>query len=421
MKASDLARLMEELGQRARRAAALAANATNEVRSAALMAAAEALMRDKTLILEANARDMARAREMDRDAAFLDRLALDGKRVAAMADGLVAIAKRPDPLGVIDRSWTMPNGLVFERVRTAIGVIAVIFESRPNVAADAAGLCLKSGNAVILRGGSESTASVSRILTAIREGLLAAGLPEDAVQQVPVADRAAVGHLLGMTRHVDLLIPRGGRSLVARVEAESRVPVLAHLMGVNHSYVHESADPDKAEAVLLNAKMRRPGICGATETLLIDRSIAPAMLPRLAMALSRAGCRLRGDDASVALSPLIEPGTAEDYDTEWLDAVLSVRIVAGIDEALDHIARHGTHHSEAIIAEDRQAAERFLDAVDAAIVFHNCSTQFADGGEFGFGAEIGIATGRLHARGPVGAEHLTIYKYKVRGTGQTRP
>jgi glutamate-5-semialdehyde dehydrogenase len=416
---------MEDLGNRARSAQRRLVNASHEQRTEALRRAAAELRSRSGAILEANARDMEIAAGDDRGDAFLDRLRLTPDRVEGMAAGLEAIAARPDPLGAVDQSWTRTDGLAFQRVRVPLGVIAVVFESRPNVAADAAGLCIISGNAVILRGGSESRQSVDAILGAVRAGLEAAGLPADAVTQVPSQDRALVGVLLRMTDHVDLLIPRGGRSLVARVQAESRVPVLGHLMGVNHTYVHTGADPEMAEQVVVNAKMRRTGICGATETLLVDQEAADALLPRLGRALDRAGCRLRGDPAAVRIlsgaEVPVEPAGEEDWDTEWLDAVLGVRVVSGIDEALAHVDAHGTGHTEAIVTGDPGAAERFLREVDAAIVLHNASTQFADGGEFGFGAEIGIATGRIHARGPVGAEHLTSYKYRVHGSGHTRP
>ncbi|RMD89061.1 MAG: glutamate-5-semialdehyde dehydrogenase [Alphaproteobacteria bacterium] len=419
MNRGGLADTMAALGAAARKAQRALGVSPHARRQAALGAAARELRARAADILAANAADLAAAG--DRPAAFRDRLALDPARIAAMADGLEAIAARPDPLGVVDQAWRREDGLAFERVRVPLGVIAVIFESRPNVAADAAGLCLKAGNAVILRGGSESRRSVAAILEAVRAGIAEAGLPADAVQPVPTQDRAAVGHLLTMTEHVDLLIPRGGRSLVERVAAESRVPVLGHLMGLNHCYVHAGADRDMAVRIVVNAKMRRPGICGATETLLVDRAVADSHLPAIAAALAEAGCRLRGDPAARAIAPTMEPAAAGDWDTEWLDAVIGVRVVAGLDEALAHITAHGSGHTEAIITGDAAAAARFLDEVDAAIVLHNASTQFADGGEFGFGAEIGIATGRIHARGPVGAEHLTSYKYRVRGNGHVRP
>lgn len=416
---------MQALGRRAREAQQGLVKAPHTQRVDALVQAAAAIRGGTEALLAANALDLAAAGRGDRPDAFLDRLRLTKERVEAMASGLEAIARRPDPLGAVDQEWQRDDGMAFQRVRVPLGVIAVVFESRPNVAADAAGLCLKSGNAAILRGGSESRRSVEVILDAVRTGLEHAGLPVDAVSQVPSQDRALVGHLLRMTEYVDLLIPRGGRSLVARVQEESRVPVLGHLMGVNHTYVHAGADPEMAKRILVNAKMRRTGICGATETLLIDESVAGVLLPDLIQALAAAGCRLRGDQAAHRVAEAhglaMEPAVEEDWDTEWLDAVLGVRVVAGLDQALTHIAAHGTGHTEAIVTQDPRAAEHFLREVDAAIVMHNASTQFADGGEFGFGAEIGIATGRIHARGPVGAEHLTSYKYRVHGQGHIRP
>lgn len=416
---------MQALGRRAREAQQGLVNAPHTQRVDALVQAAAAIRTGADRLMSANALDLAAAGRGDRSDAFLDRLRLTEERIEAMASGLEAIARRPDPLGAVDQEWQREDGMAFQRVRVPLGVIAVVFESRPNVAADAAGLCLMSGNAAILRGGSESRRSVEVILDAVRTGLEHAGLPIDAVSQVPSQDRALVGHLLRMTEHVDLLIPRGGRSLVARVQEESRVPVLGHLMGVNHTYVHAGADPEMAERIVVNAKMRRTGICGATETLLIDESVAEALLPDLSRALAAAGCRLRGDRTAHGLAEAhglpMEPATDEDWDTEWLDAVLGVRVVQGVDQALAHIAAHGTGHTESIVTQDPGAAERFLREVDAAIVMHNASTQFADGGEFGFGAEIGIATGRIHARGPVGAEHLTSYKYRVHGQGHIRP
>jgi len=413
---------MHELGRRVRAAQAALLTPPHDRRQAALGAAAAQLRARTDAILAANAQDLA-ALDPARGDAFRDRLALDGRRVESMAAGLEAIAARPDPLGAVDQAWRRDDGLAFERVRVPLGVIAVIFESRPNVAADAAGLALKAGNGVILRGGSESARSVGEILDAVRAGLAEAGLPKDAVSPVPTQDRAAVGHLLAMREHVDLLIPRGGRSLVERVQADSRVPVLGHLMGINHTYVHAAADPEMARVIVLDAKMRRPGICGATETLLIDRACLDSHLPAIAAALTDAGCRLKADDDARALLPdsaAVEAAAPGDWDMEWLDAVIGIRSVDGPDDALAHIAAHGTGHTEAIVTADAATAERFLAEVDAAIVLHNASTQFADGGEFGFGAEIGIATGRIHARGPVGAEHLTSYKYRVRGAGHVR-
>ncbi len=417
----ELKNQMTRLGRAVRDAQRTLGSSSHESRQSALRAAAEAIRARRSELLEANDLDVDAARARGRSDAFLDRLRLDEDRIEAMSAGLEAIADRPDPLGVVDQSWARNDGLAFERVRVPLGVIAVIFESRPNVAADAAGLAVKSGNGAILRGGSESAKSVEVILDAVTEGLRSAGLPLAAVEAVPTQDREAVGHLLEMTEFIDLLIPRGGRSLVERVQGESRVPVLGHLMGINHTFVHAEADLDMGVRVVVNAKMRRPGICGATETVLVDRPVAPEYLPGLVAALREAGCRIRADEAARAIVPDLERATAADWDTEWLDAVIGVRVVDGIDGALRHIASHGTGHTEAIITEGAEAAERFLSEVDAAIVLHNASTQFADGGEFGFGAEIGIATGRIHARGPVGAEHLTSYKYRVRGTGHTRP
>ncbi|MBV9778113.1 MAG: glutamate-5-semialdehyde dehydrogenase, partial [Acetobacteraceae bacterium] len=354
-------------------------------------------------------------------AAFRDRLALTPDRVEAMARGLEDIAALPDPLGRTLAEWTRPNGLRIQRVATPIGVIGMVYESRPNVGADAAGLCLKSGNAVILRGGSESHRSAQAINVALAAGLRAAGLPEAAVQVAPTADRAYVAAMLGAAGLIDLVIPRGGKSLVERVQREARVPVLAHAEGLCHTYVHAAADPAMARAVVCNAKLRRPGVCGATETLLIDAEAAAALLPGIVAELRARGCDFRADEAARAIVPDLPPAREEDYDTEWLDAVLSVRVVDGVDEALAHIARHGSEHTDAIITEDAAAAGRFLRGVDSAVALWNASTQFCDGGEFGFGAEIGIATGRIHARGPVGLEQLTTYRYLVRGHGQVRP
>ncbi|MCH8153889.1 MAG: glutamate-5-semialdehyde dehydrogenase, partial [Proteobacteria bacterium] len=353
--------------------------------------------------------------------ALLDRLALDPARVEAMAEGLEAIARFPDPVGRVLAEWERPNGLKIARVSVPLGVIAIIYESRPNVTADAGGLCLKSGNAAILRGGSESFHSSAAILECLQAGLRQVGLPEAAIQRVPTSDRAAVGILLTMNDFVDIIVPRGGRGLIERVQNESRIPVIAHLDGLCHTYVHAAADPEMARRIALNAKMRRTGICGATETLLIDRAIAQDQLGPILDDLVAAGCEIRGDETVCRLEPRAVPATPEDWDTEYLDAILSVKVVDGLDSAIAHIERHGSHHTEAIVTADTAAAEAFLDRVDSAIVLHNASTQYADGGEFGMGAEIGISTGRLHARGPVGAEQLTTYKYLVRGAGQVRP
>lgn len=406
-------------GGRARRAARALARAPSEQRRAGLRAAADAIRADAEGILAANAADMARAGTGGLSVAMLDRLRLDAGRLAGMADGVAAVAALPDPVGtVIDRS-ERPNGLVLTRVRVPIGVIGIIFESRPNVTADAGALAVMAGNAAILRGGSEAIETNRALHAALVRGLVEAGMPADAAQLVDTTDRAAVGALLGAAGLVDLIIPRGGKSLVARVQAEARVPVLAHLDGMNHSYIHAAADPDKATALAVNAKLRRTGVCGATETLLIDRAFPEP--GRVLSALAEAGCELRGDAAAQALDPRVLAAEADDWDTEYLDAILSVAIVDDLDAAIAHIERHGSHHTDAIVTEDTEAAERFLAEVDSAIVIWNASTQFADGGEFGLGAEIGIATGRLHARGPVALEGLTTYKWQVRGTGQTRP
>ncbi|HEX4737676.1 MAG TPA: glutamate-5-semialdehyde dehydrogenase [Allosphingosinicella sp.] len=404
---------IEDMGRAARQAAAVLREAPAGQRSAAIRAAAGEIRRRKDAILAANRNDVAGA------TALIDRLTLDEKRVAAMADAVEAIAGLSDPVGAEIARWQRPNGLDIARVRTPIGVIGMIYESRPNVTADAAAICLRSGNAVILRAGSEALRSALAIHEAIAAALRAAGLPESCVQIVPTPDREAVGLMLeGLGGTIDLLIPRGGKSLVELVSREARVPVLGHLEGVCHTYVHRSADPEMAASIVTNAKMRRVSVCGATETLLIDAEAAPSLLPPIAEALS--GCELRGDEAARAIVPM-KAAEEGDWHAEYLAPILAVKIVAGLDEAIDHIARYGTGHTEAIVAEDEPAAEAFLARVDSAIVIWNASTQFADGGEFGFGAEIGIATGKLHARGPVGPEQLTSFKYVVRGAGQTRP
>ena len=410
-----------ELGARARAALPALARAGREAKDAALAAAAGTLREGKRRLLEANAEDVAAARADGMAASFLDRLTLTPERIEAMAAGLEAIAALPDPVGRVLDGTTRPNGLAIERVAVPIGVIGMIYESRPNVAADAGALCLKSGNAVILRGGSDSARSTAVIVAAMRGGLAKAGLPEDAVQAVGTPDRAAVAELLrGAGGTVDLVIPRGGKGLVALVQAEARVPTLLHLDGNCHSYVHAAADLTMALEIIRNAKLRRTGVCGATESILVDGAIATAFIPALADAFAGA-CELRGDAASRAIDPRIGAAGDDDWGTEYLDAIASVAVVEGLAEAIAWINRHGSHHTDAILTEDSAAAERFLAEVDSAIVMHNASTQFADGGEFGMGAEIGIATGRLHARGPVGLEQLTTYKYRVRGAGQTRP
>ena len=416
-----LERDMLALGEAARAAAAELALAPRAAKDAALLAGAEALRGGTEAILTANARDMAAARAKGLGGAMLDRLELTDKRVAAMAEGLETIAGLDDPVGAELARWSRPNGLDIARVRVPLGVVGIIYESRPNVTADAGALCLKAGNAAILRGGSESFHSSAAIMAALGAGLDAAGLPVAAIQVVPTADRAAVGHLLRMAEHLDVIVPRGGRSLIERVMAESRIPVLAHLEGNCHTYLHASADADMAVPIAVNAKLRRTGVCGATETLLVDAAAAERLLPPVLAALIAGGCAIRGDEAVRALEPLATPAVEQDWRTEYLDAILAVKTVSGLDEAIEHINRYGSHHTDCIVAGDAAAAARFLREVDSAIVLHNASTQFADGGEFGMGAEIGIATGRLHARGPVGVEQLTSYKYVVRGTGQVRP
>ncbi|MEC3912488.1 glutamate-5-semialdehyde dehydrogenase [Sphingobium sp. CR2-8] len=411
--------LIAAMGARARRAAATIAQASDAQKADALRRAAQALRDQAPTIIAANARDMDNARANGLSPALLDRLKLDADRVAATADGVEQVAALPNPLGSVIDTAVRPNGLALSRVRVPLGVIGIIYESRPNVTADAAALCLRAGNAVILRGGSEAKESNRAIHAAIIEGIMAAGLPADVVQLVPTTDRAAVGALLKAAEFVDLIVPRGGKSLVARVQEEARVPVLAHLDGINHSYVDGAADPAMAQALVVNAKMRRTGVCGSTETVLIDRAYAQA--PALVQALLDARCEVRGDDAVQAMDGRVVPASDADWDTEYLDAIVSIRLVDGVDAAIAHIATHASHHTDAIITDDAATAERFLNAVDSAIVMWNASTQFADGGEFGLGAEIGISTGRLHARGPVALEGLTTYKWIVRGTGQTRP
>ncbi len=417
---STLKSQMLEAGARAWSAARILAQAPGDKRTAALTAMAANLRAAREAILAANANDVVRARDAGRGAAFIDRLMLDAARIDAMAAGVETIAALADPVGAVTAEWTQPNGLNFQRVRTPIGVIGMIFESRPNVAADAGALALRAGNAIILRGGSDSAESVAAIVTSLRAALARAGLPEDAIQAAPSADRAAVGMMLnGLNGMIDVIIPRGGKSLVERVQREARVPVFAHLEGICHTYIHANADAEKAVSITLNAKMRRVSVCGATETLLIDRAIATALLPRLAQALSESGCELRGNGEARAIAQM-NLASEEDWRAEYLAPILAVRVVDDIDAAIAHIARYGSQHTESIVTEDAAAAETFLRRVDSAIVLHNASTQFADGGEFGFGGEIGIATGRLHARGPVGAEQLTTFKYIVRGDGQVR-
>ncbi|WP_343560523.1 glutamate-5-semialdehyde dehydrogenase [Kiloniella sp. b19] len=418
---NDLHQQMQTLGQAAKTAAAKMALASPEQKNQALRAAAQALRDQSRKIMDANALDMAAGEEKGLSDAMLDRLALNADRIEAMARGLETIAEAADPVGKTLKEWEQPNGLRFKQVSVPLGVIGIIYESRPNVTADAGALCLKSGNATILRGGSESYNSSGAILEALQSGLEAAGLPAAAIQRVPTRDREAVGILLTMSETVDLIIPRGGRGLIERIMNEARVPVLAHLDGLCHTYLHASADPEMARTVVLNAKMRRTGICGATETLLVDQGFSDEALVPILKELQEKGCALRGSAEIGKLIGDVSPATDEDWDTEYLDAILSVKRVANIAGAIEHINRHGSHHTEAIIAEDGEAVERFQREVDAGIVMHNTSTQFADGGEFGMGAEIGISTGKMHARGPVGADQLTSYKYCVTGSGQTRP
>jgi len=419
---ADTAAVMPEIGRRARKAARVLALAPTAQKDKALTAIAEAIRQRKADILAANAEDIAEAKRGGANAAFLDRLALDDKRVSAMAAGVEVIRELADPVGEVTESWTRPNGMVIERVRVPLGVVGIIYESRPNVTADAAALCLKAGNAAILRGGSESQRSNRAIHAAVAEGLVQAGLPAEAIQLVPTRDRAAVGMMLaGLDGAVDVIVPRGGKSLVARVQQEARVPVFAHLEGICHVYVDKAASLDMAKSILLNAKMRRTGVCGAAETLLVDRAVAPTHLKPLVTMLLDAGCEVRGDDATRKADTRVKPASEEDWSTEYLDSIISARVVNGVDDAIAHIERYGSHHTDSIVTDDKAAAEKFLREVDSAIVLHNASTQFADGGEFGFGAEIGIATGRFHARGPVGAEQLTSFNYRVRGSGQIRP
>ncbi len=419
---ADLAAAMLAMGKRARAAARVLALADADTKTNALKAAADAVRAATADILAANARDVARAQAEGVSGSFLDRLSLTPARIEAMAEGIEAVAGLADPVGKVTERWERPNGMLIERVRTPLGVIGVIYESRPNVTADAAALCLRSGNAVILRGGSDSLASSGAIHRAFVAGLVSAGLPADTVQFVDTSDRAAVGLMLGgLEGTVDVIVPRGGKSLVARVQSDARVPVFSHLDGIVHVFIDKAADLDMAKTVVLNAKMRRTGICGAAETLLVDKAVAATHLKPLVEMLIDAGCEIRGDAAVQAVDGRVRPAKDADWDTEYLDAILAVKVVDGLDEAIQHIEQHGSHHTDCIVTQDQAAADRFLAEVDSAIVLHNASTQFADGGEFGFGAEIGIATGRMHARGPVGAEQLTSFKYRIHGSGQTRP
>jgi glutamate-5-semialdehyde dehydrogenase len=413
---------MRSLGREVREAARAVALAPAARKNRALAAMAEAIRTSRAAILAANAQDVAQATAAQASAAFIDRLALDDTRVEAMAAGLEVIRKLKDPVGSVIAAWRRPNGMRIERVRVPLGVVGVIYESRPNVTADAGALCLKAGNAVVLRGGSDSFRSSQTIHAALVTGLREAELPAAAISMVPTREREAVGMMLaGLDGAIDVLVPRGGKSLVARVQSEARIPVFAHLEGVCHVYVDAKAKPAMAKAIVLNAKMRRTGVCGAAETLLVDRKAAPKLLKPLVAMLLDAGCEVRGDAATQAVDARVKPASEVDWSTEYLDAIITAGIVDGVDGAIAHIERYGSHHTDAIVTEDNKAAEKFLREVDSAIVLHNASTQFADGGEFGFGAEIGIATGRLHARGPVGVEQLTTFNYRIRGSGQTRP
>ncbi|MDE1972727.1 MAG: glutamate-5-semialdehyde dehydrogenase [Hyphomicrobiales bacterium] len=417
-----LATTMREIGRDARAAARTLALAPAAQKNRALAAMAKAIRGSRAALLAANAEDLTDAKAAGATVAFLDRLTLTPERIEAMAKGLDAVRKLADPVGTVVAAWRRPNGMRIERVRVPLGVVGIIYESRPNVTADAGALCLKAGNAVILRGGSESFRSIRAIHAALAEGLAAADLPTAAISMVPTPERAAVGMMLaGMDGAIDVLVPRGGKDLVGRVQTEARVPVFAHLEGVCHVYVDRSAKLPMAKAIVLNAKMRRTGVCGAAETLLIDRAGASKLLKPLIAVLIDAGCEIRGDDAVQAVDARVKPASEADWSTEYLDAIITAGVVDGVDAAIAHIERFGSHHTDAIVTENRKAAEKFLREVDSAIVLHNASTQFADGGEFGFGGEVGIATGRLHARGPVGVEQLTTFKYRIRGNGQTRP
>jgi glutamate-5-semialdehyde dehydrogenase len=419
---TDIRAAMREVGAKARVAAREVANAPADRKNRALLAGARILRQRLGEILAANELDCEDARAKDLSAALIDRLTLNSTRIEAIALGLEEVAALPDPVGRVLATYTRPNGLIIERVSTPLGVVGVIYESRPNVTADAGALCLKSGNAVVLRGGSDSFRSSAAIHACLVAGLKEAGLPEAAITRAPFAAREVVGEMLeGLDGTLDVIVPRGGKSLVERVQREARVPVFAHLEGIVHVYVDRSVDFDKALKIIVNAKMRRTGVCGAAETLLVHRAVAPFLLGKLIDALIKAGCAVRGDAATREVDSRVTAASEEDWRTEYLDAIISVRVVDSLDAAIDHIETYGSHHTDCIVTEDKAAAERFLKEVDSAIVLHNASTQFADGGEFGFGAEIGIATGRMHARGPVGLEQLCTFKYRVRGDGQTRP
>jgi glutamate-5-semialdehyde dehydrogenase len=418
----ELAAAMRDIGRRARAASRVLSTASADQKNAALTAMAAEIRRNIGVIVASNADDLADARSSGANSAFVDRLLLTEQRVEAMAASVEAVAKLSDPVGTVADSWTRPNGMTIERVRVPLGVIGIIYESRPNVTADAGTLCVKAGNAAILRGGSDSFRTSRAIHAALAAGLRTARLPEDAIQLVPTRDRDAVGMMLaGLDGNIDVIVPRGGKGLVGRVQAEARVPVFAHLEGVVHVYVDKAASLDMAKTILLNAKMRRTGVCGAAETLLVDKAAAAQDLKPLVTMLLDAGCEVRGDKATQAVDARVKPASDDDWSAEYLDSIIAAKVVDGVDEAIAHIEKYGSHHTDAIVTDDVKTAEKFLREVDSAIVLHNASTQFADGGEFGFGAEIGIATGRLHARGPVGVEQLTSFKYRIRGTGQIRP
>ena len=417
----NITEVMQKIGKAAKDAAQALVNAPAEAKNRALTEAATSLRDNSEAIIQANYKDMAAGEQKGLTSAMLDRLELNEDRISGMAAGLEAIAELNDPVGSVMENWDRPNGLSISRVRVPLGVIGVIYESRPNVTADAGSLCLKSGNASILRGGSESFHSSSTILDSLKAGLRAANLPEAAIQMVPTTDRAAVGEMLIMTDTIDVIVPRGGRSLVERVQTEAKVPVFAHLEGICHTYVNADSSPEMAKEIVVNAKMRRTGICGATETLLIDRDAVATHLPPILDALNAAGCEIRGDDETRELDVRVIAASEEDWDTEYLDSIISVRQVDGVEEAVNHVNRHGTEHTDAIVTYDAATAEIFLNGINSAIAVHNASTQFADGGEFGMGAEIGISTGKMHARGPVGVEQLTTFKYVVRGDGHVRP
>ena len=413
--------MMKNIGIAAKRAALDLSNVSSEIKNKALVSAAGKIRENSDQIMEKNIVDLTSAKQRRLPSATIDRLELTVERIQSMASGIESVAELGDPVGRILKEWERPNGLSMSRVSVPLGVIGVIYESRPNVTADAAALCLKSGNAAILRAGSESFYTSSEIMKSIKAGLQSVNLPDTAIQLVPTIDRAAVGEMLVMSDYIDVLVPRGGRSLVERVQSEAKVPIFAHLEGVCHTYVNSSSNPDMASKIVLNAKMRRPGICGATETLLIDREAIKTHLPLIIDALLAAGCEIRGDESIINYSDEILPASESDWSTEYLDSILSIKLVEDLQEAIDHVNCYGTEHTDAIITEDQKIAEKFMNEVKSAIVIHNASTQFADGGEFGMGAEIGISTGRMHARGPVGVDQLTTFKYKVRGSGQIRP